>query len=110
VDDTGRAYAPAALRGPDGWRVDLALLYDPADPSAGLLRAEWSNFSGFDRLRPVGFAWPPGSALEYSVQPGDTLSGLANRLGLDIEAVRRGNPAADPAKLRVGEKLVLRKP
>jgi LasA protease len=44
---------------------------------------------------------------EYVVQPGDTLSGIANTIGVSIETLLQANPLADPNTLEVGQVLML---
>ncbi len=43
----------------------------------------------------------------YIVQPGDTLSAIAYRFGVDMQALARANHIANPADLKIGQKLVI---
>jgi hypothetical protein len=106
VDEIGRAYAPVAQKDADGWRVELALLYDPADAHTGLLRA-WEGDPAFDRLRINGIAALPGTTFTYTIQPGDTLASLAARFQSSEEAIRRANPKLDPARLTPGQRITI---
>ena len=44
-------------------------------------------------------------ASTYTVKPGDTPSGIAEQLGVDVGALLDANPDVSPGSLRVGEKL-----
>ncbi|HKB57447.1 MAG TPA: LysM domain-containing protein, partial [Lacunisphaera sp.] len=41
----------------------------------------------------------------YSVAPGDTLSKIAKKFAVRVDAISAENPGLDPAKLRVGQKI-----
>ena len=41
----------------------------------------------------------------YSVAPGDTLSKIAKKFAVRVDAILAENPGVDPAKLRVGQKI-----
>lgn len=43
----------------------------------------------------------------YVVKPGDTLTMIASRTGVDVATLQRLNPRADPQALRVGQRLTL---
>ncbi len=45
------------------------------------------------------------TARTYTVKPGDTPSGIAERLDVDLDALLAANPDADPAALTVGAEL-----
>lgn len=49
----------------------------------------------------------PSSGAVYEVQPGDTLSSIAYRFGVSLDALVQANGLADPNNLRPGQKLVL---
>jgi LysM repeat protein len=49
---------------------------------------------------------PPKKA--YVVQPGDTLSSIADKTGVSIAELQRLNPGIDPQILIAGDKLKLR--
>lgn len=44
----------------------------------------------------------------YTVQPGDTLSSIADRTGVPLEAIERLNPDVDAQSLRAGQRIKLR--
>lgn len=44
----------------------------------------------------------------YTVRRGDSLSSVAARYGLDVDALIELNPQADPQALRAGQRLRLR--
>lgn len=48
-----------------------------------------------------------GGGRRYTVQAGDTPSGIAEQEGVDLEALLAANPDIDPDALTVGEKLRL---
>jgi LysM repeat protein len=41
----------------------------------------------------------------YSVAPGDTLSKIAKKFAVRVDAIEAENPGLDPAKLKVGQKI-----
>ena len=47
-------------------------------------------------------------ARTYTVQPGDTPSGIADKTGVPLETIEELNPELDPQSLNVGDKLRLR--
>ncbi len=48
-----------------------------------------------------------GEANIYLVEPGDTLSTIARRFGVTVEAIARANNIKDVAQLQVGQRLVI---
>ncbi|MFC7341301.1 GH25 family lysozyme [Saccharopolyspora griseoalba] len=51
---------------------------------------------------------PGGAAPEtYVVQPGDTLSGIGAKLGVDSREIARVNGIADPNQIQVGQRLTI---
>lgn len=55
------------------------------------------------RPAPAATATAPG----YVVRPGDTLSGIGARLGIDMAALARANALAPPYLIRVGQRLAI---
>lgn len=51
-----------------------------------------------------------GEAREYVVVKGDTFSGIAKALHVSVAAIAKANPNADPARLKVGQKLQIPAP
>jgi LysM repeat protein len=49
----------------------------------------------------------PAGTFVYTVQPGDTLSALARRFGVSVDALVQLNRLRDPGLLRVGQELVI---
>ena len=41
----------------------------------------------------------------YSVAPKDSLSGIARKFGVKVDAIEAENPGLDPTKLKVGQKI-----
>lgn len=54
-----------------------------------------------------GGAILPGGGATYTIRGGDTLAGIASRLGVSLEDLRAANPAIDPATLRAGQVINL---
>ena len=60
-------------------------------------------------------AWPAATARAqgqseapyYIVQPGDTLSAIAYRFGVDMQTLAQANGITNPANLEIGQKLVI---
>ena len=50
------------------------------------------------------------SALCYTVQAGDTFARIAMRFGTTVEAIKNGNPDADPMNLQIGQRLCISQP
>lgn len=50
---------------------------------------------------------PDGVIVNYVVEPGDTLGGIANTWTVSLEALLEANPEADPASLQVNQLLVI---
>ncbi len=46
----------------------------------------------------------------YAVQSGDTLSGIAKKLGLHVDELTAANPDVDPTRLQIGQELTLTRP
>ncbi|MGF1449727.1 MAG: LysM peptidoglycan-binding domain-containing protein [Opitutales bacterium] len=49
----------------------------------------------------------PKTGVEYTVQSGDTLSGLAQRFGSSVRYIQNANRIPDPSKLHVGRVLFI---
>ena len=47
---------------------------------------------------------PPGPG-EYSVAKGDTLGGIAKKVGLSVKALQDLNPGVNPNRMQIGQKL-----
>jgi LysM repeat protein len=48
------------------------------------------------------------SAATYTVEPGDTLGGIAESTGVSVETLQELNPELDPQALIAGQKIKLR--
>jgi LysM repeat protein len=48
-----------------------------------------------------------GGGLTYTIKDGDTLAGIASRLGIALDDLRAANPGIDPGTLRVGQTIKL---
>jgi LysM repeat protein len=116
VDANGRAYSVSNYPLKSGsFMVQRVLLYDPADPTVGVLKADWvqdtktgrTGMAGFDVLRQKGVTLPPGSRYTYTIKPGDTLATIAPAFNTTVEAVLADNPLANPYALAVGQKIVV---
>lgn len=50
---------------------------------------------------------PPEGPYYYRIQPGDTLSELAQHFHISVVSLIQANPGADPQRLRIGQRLIL---
>lgn len=48
---------------------------------------------------------PPSVWRLHEIQPGETLSRIARRYGVSLQAILEANPGVDPHRLRVGQKI-----
>lgn len=48
-----------------------------------------------------------GGGATYTIKDGDTLAGIASRLGIALDDLREANPGVDPGTLRVGQTIKL---
>jgi hypothetical protein len=93
--------------------IERALLLHRYDPAAGLVRNEWRNrakgrtgHAGFDVFR---WDWMEkdilGQAVDYTVQPGDTLGLVGLRWRTPADLIARYNGLAPGATLSAGQTL-----
>lgn len=116
VDAQGRAYTVTNNLQDDGsFKIERLLLYDPADPAAGVFHIDWCNRpklgttgrGGFDVLRPRGISLPPGSLYTYTVRVGDTAPQIAARFNSTLQGIAEHNPGIDLARLEVNAEVVV---
>lgn len=81
-----------------GGVLRLALL------AGGLLFALWIGIRGAGQPAKV---WAQDNVGTYTVVEGDTLSGIAERFGVSVEALTEINHIADPTLIQVGQVLVI---
>lgn len=77
-------------------------------PAAALLAATASGCVSAPAYRDPALALPRQAAQPtgyYAVQSGDTLSGIAQRLGVDMDALARANGIPMPYLIRIGQRL-----
>jgi len=115
VDEDGRAYTVTNQYQIDKtYRIQRYILYDPADPTAGIIQNELSNprlgrtgLIGFDVLRRRGVGLPTGSLYAYLVQPGDTLLSIAGKFYTIPQGIAVVNEGVDLSHLFVGQTLIV---
>jgi nucleoid-associated protein YgaU len=49
----------------------------------------------------------PKTGVEYTVQPGDTISGIAKKMNSTVKDIQNANKIADPTRLMAGQKLFI---
>ena len=120
-DDAETPAPPESVPAPEGKLICLTALY--GDTLSGIARlfgttaeavARTSGIADPDRLFPgerlylrVNAQIPVARCERYEVRRGDTLSGIARRLGFTTEALARLNDLPDPDRLTVGQALKL---
>jgi LysM repeat protein len=75
---------------------DLVARFGPATPASSS-----SDTSGAASAAPV----EPGTATVVAIASGDTFGRLARKYGVSINAIEAANPAANPNRLQVGQKI-----
>lgn len=71
-------------------------------------RPAQSNSGSSNPAPPVPFSDDfPKTGVEYIVQPGDTLSGIASRFGSTVSYIQSANKISRPTALQVGQKLFI---
>lgn len=60
-------------------------------------------------LPAVSYAAPDraGGTIYYTVRRGDTLSAIARRYGVSVQAITRANRISDPSRIMAGTRLVI---
>lgn len=92
------ASAPATGALPTSTARALPPRYLSPTPSATATRPAW----------PTGtLPRPTPTPLVYTVQKGDTLSGIALRFGVPVDVLRKANPGLNPNAMPVGATLVI---
>jgi LysM repeat protein len=56
---------------------------------------------------PAASSGPPGNSRTYTVQRGDTLSGIAQRFGTSVQAIMEANGLRNPHQIFVGQVLII---
>lgn len=115
VDDQGRAFTVTnEYQAKHIYWIQRLLLYDPSDPSAGVIHNQWvdpvlgrTGQRGFDVLRRKGVSLPAGSLYAYLVRPGDTLPSIAGRFYSTNAGIAAVNTGLNLADLQVGQTLVV---
>jgi len=56
---------------------------------------------------PIPANLPKGTKIKYTIQPGDTLAGIADSFNSTIEAIMAENKITDPNTINVGDELII---
>ena len=51
----------------------------------------------------------PTGPIQYTVQPGDSLTRIAAKYGVTVDAISRANNISDPNLIQIGQKLIIPK-
>jgi murein DD-endopeptidase MepM/ murein hydrolase activator NlpD len=89
----------AALSSRDSLEKILLSPAPPSTPSADTSQEPIQEAPGAEQARPEPFI--------YGVQPGDTVSGIAESFGISMETVMWTNDLWDPDSLQIGDELVI---
>jgi len=108
----GAAHSPARLVAP------LALVACTIALFAVVLTSDAGEDAGPESPAPAGQATGTGETTtteapeplrrSYRVKPNDSLDGIAQRFGLEVEQLQELNPEVDPQGLVVGQRITLR--
>jgi LysM repeat protein len=52
----------------------------------------------------------PSGPIQYTIQPGDSLTRIAAKYGVTVDAIARANNISNPNLIQVGQKLIIPKP
>jgi hypothetical protein len=116
ADSSGSPYSVTNLviKPKKEFSIQRVQLYDPQDPTAGIIRNQWAHDLVNGRTGDKGFevfrwAWRAKDiqrqALSYNVQVGDTLPLVAARWRTPPELIAAANGLEITAALRVGQEL-----
>ena len=96
------------LRSPKSWLTFLSALW--AVLAMGLAASTVRAAEGTPTPAPAPSSTPaptPFAGATYEVQPGDTLTSIAYRFGVDLDALVQANHLSDPNHLQPGQTLAL---
>ena len=81
-------------------------------PGASVLPSAEPSPTAFASAAPTASATPEPTLapLTYVVVKGDTLGAIARRFGVTVTALQEANDITDPAKIRIGQKLIIPRP
>ena len=106
-------YAPAPSRAPLQQVQDVPPEYGDATPPAWKRPPQDAPVQALPAPKPAWEARPvtpdaqPVEAQDYTVQPGDTLRGIAAKLGAGSEAIARANGLQPPFDVQAGQRLAI---
>jgi LysM repeat protein len=109
-----RATAAKADSDVKSLRAGIQSTFDQVGAEIGTINAKITKIEEAQKARPVasakgGAAAAPTGVLNadgtYSIAPGDTLSKIARKFAVRIDAIEAENPGLDPTKLKVGQKI-----
>jgi LysM repeat protein len=106
-DDTSPAGKPDGAPLPV---VDTNTLVPPPPPPPMTNEVQPPPPSTNTGLPPVGGGvepQPPGANLEHVIAKGETFAVLAKKYGVSVKAIQQANPGVDPAKLKIGQKIII---
>jgi LysM repeat protein len=88
-----------------GSKPDSPLLVSPLNPVPYLTRT--AIYNPTPTLPPTATPTPSPTPTIYSVATGDTLSKVAQRFGISLEALLAANPGIQPSQLSVGQTIII---
>lgn len=92
--------------GPAGWVPAPAIASPVSAPTGGT----GQGTTGQPVRTPTAAPTAPTQPVRHNVQPGETLSQIANQYGVSVDAIVAANRLQDPDNLKVGQEIVIPSP
>ena len=114
LENEVRAAAAKSETDIKGLRSGIQTALDQVGNEIGTINAKITKIEEAQKARAAAPAGKGGAAAPtgvvnadgtYSVAPGDTISKIAKKFAVRVDAIEAENPGLDPTKLKVGQKI-----